>query len=58
VNGGEYFKIQEDYRVVLRLWSDTRALYPEDSLEVSEIEEKLSELEYSLGRMEPALIKG
>jgi hypothetical protein len=57
MKGSEYFKMQEEYRVILRLWSDTRALYPENSLEVIEIEEKLSEVEYLLGHTEPACFK-
>jgi hypothetical protein len=57
MKGSEYFKMQEEYRVILRLWSDTRALYPENSLEVIEIEEKLSEVEYLLGHTEPARFK-
>jgi hypothetical protein len=55
--GTEYFKIQDEYRDMLRLWSDTRALYPEGSLEVIEIEEPLSELEHFLQQREPSLFK-
>jgi len=51
----EYLNLQEDYRIVLRLWSDTRALYPENSLEVIEMEKQLSAIEYLLEDSEPQL---
>jgi hypothetical protein len=57
VTGTEYFNMQDEYRTLLRVWSDTRALYPEDSLEVIEIEEKLSEVEHLLAHTEPAVTK-
>jgi hypothetical protein len=51
----EYLNLQDDYRIVLRLWSDTRALYPENSLEVIEMEKQLSAIEYLLEDSEPQL---
>jgi len=51
----EYVNLQDDYRIVLLLWSDTRALYPENSLEVIEMEKQLSAIEYLLEDSEPPL---
>ena len=53
----EYRELQDEYRIALRFWSDTRALYPENSLEVIEMEERLEELEYLLGHTEPPVFK-
>jgi hypothetical protein len=50
-------KLVDDYRDALRFWSETRALYPPESWEVSEITERLKELERHLSYRGPGLFK-
>lgn len=42
--------LREEYRIALRLWSEARALYPEDSAEVERATEHVAILEYELKR--------
>jgi hypothetical protein len=43
---------------MLRMWSDTRALYPPGSWEVREADERLNQLEANLGPRSPCLLDG
>ena len=46
-----YMELVEEYRVALGLWSEARALYPVDSLEVQRATEHLEVLEYNLSHV-------
>jgi hypothetical protein len=53
----EYSELLKEYQVTLRFWSETRALYPPDSWEVSEVCACLEQLEDALGRMDAPIFK-
>ena len=57
VSAAEYRELQNEYRITLRFWSETRALYPPDSWEVGEVCRCLEKMERSLGYTEPPVFK-
>ncbi len=44
--------LREEYRIALRLWSETKALYPSDSAEVQSATDLLNALEADLATPE------
>jgi hypothetical protein len=56
MNATDHSKLQDEYRIVLRLWSEARALYQEGSTEVREVSDKLKEMECLLTNTEPKLL--
>ena len=46
--GETYQELVMEYRIALRIWSEARALYPDDSPEVERATEHLGILEYQL----------
>lgn len=46
-------ELREEYRILLGLWSEARALYPADSPEVERASEELATLELQLQQPDP-----
>jgi hypothetical protein len=57
MSAAEYSELQNEYRITVRFWSETRALYSPDSWEVEEVGRCLEKLERCLGYTEPPLFK-
>ena len=50
---GKHMELLDEYRMALSLWSETRAVYSQEAIEVAEATRHLEELEHELSLCGP-----